>query len=286
MKEHEVLLPNALIIGAQKAGTTWLASRLSQHPDVFIPRQEIHYFDNDKNFAKGVSWYNSFFNNTQNYKIRCEKTPDYLWTNCSKVHNEPKDKVKRLKSLLPNCKLLVILRDPVKRAISAWNHHVQAGRIHPSTSINKIFASDCQSVVNQLGILTRGLYSQQLTDYLEYFDRKQFLIIFFEQDIVGNPQETLKKTCSFLKINENHEFLDLNKPENRPQSTQIGVLLAHKSKEPLRQNILKLDRKVVCKLPVKKWKQDYPNTDTISDLRAYYQQDIEKLKVLLGSIPF
>ncbi|WP_038027938.1 sulfotransferase domain-containing protein [Picosynechococcus sp. NKBG15041c] len=234
---------------------------------------------------KGFNGILHFFDNAQNRKILCEKTPDYLWTNCSEVYSEPKDKLNRLKSLLPDCKLLVILRDPVKRAISAWNHHVQAGRINPLISINQILSPDCYDFVNELGILTRGLYSQQLTDYFQYFERKQVLIIFFEKDIIETPEKTLNKVCSFLEVNEHYNFSALNIPENRPQSTEIGVLLAYRFQGLISQNILRLDRKIMSKLPLKKWKQNYPSADTISDLYDYYQQDIKQLELLLGSVP-
>ena len=54
-------LPSFLIIGAQKAGTSWFAEKLRQHPDVYMPARELHYFDKDSNFRRGLSWYESHF---------------------------------------------------------------------------------------------------------------------------------------------------------------------------------------------------------------------------------
>src|SRR5258707_12548722 len=74
-----VPLPNFLILGAQMAGTTWLAKTLAQHPDIFIPRiKEIHYFDNDENFVKGASWYGRQFLRSCDRPAIGERTPNYL----------------------------------------------------------------------------------------------------------------------------------------------------------------------------------------------------------------
>ena len=73
------MLPNLLIIGAQKCGTTWLARMLGQHPDVFMAEEEIHFFDRAHNFARGTAWYESHFAAAAGQSAVGEKTPDYLW---------------------------------------------------------------------------------------------------------------------------------------------------------------------------------------------------------------
>lgn len=278
-------LPNALIIGAQKAGTTWLAARLSQHPDIYIPRGEIHYFDNDRNFARGESWYSSFFSDSSGQKIICEKTPDYLWTTCQNVPLEPKDKSSRIKNLLPNAKLLVLLRNPVNRAISAWNHNIASGAIDPSLDINNLFTSEYSEIVSRHGILSRGLYSQQLSDYLEHFDKKQILILFFETDILRYPRQTMNKALTFLEINTQFSFNKLSEPENKPTRTKLGVSLTHKSVGLIRKVVHKLDETVASRTSLPKWKPPMPNADILCRLYNYYLEEQLELESMIGPLP-
>lgn len=69
------MVPNFLIVGVMKAGTTTLAYYLNQHPDVFLPDREIHFFDNDKNYARGIQWYEGHFVQACAEQIVGEKTP-------------------------------------------------------------------------------------------------------------------------------------------------------------------------------------------------------------------
>ena len=111
--------PNTVIIGAQKSATTWVQRRLAQHPDVYMASGEVHYFDRERNFSQGPEWYARHFQKSGDERIVCEKTPDYLWTTLDGVSGEPTDKPERMHALLPDAKLIVVLRDPVRRAISA-----------------------------------------------------------------------------------------------------------------------------------------------------------------------
>ena len=70
--------PDFLIIGVQKSATTWLQERLRQHPDVYMPRNELHYFDKNDNFKKGERWYLNNFKSAAKHQIIGEKTPDYM----------------------------------------------------------------------------------------------------------------------------------------------------------------------------------------------------------------
>ncbi|MGA1624665.1 MAG: sulfotransferase [Prochlorothrix sp.] len=71
-------LPNFLIAGAMKAGTTWLAQNLQEHPQIFIAPEELHFFNNPKNFAKGLSWYQRHFQAAGSAQAIGEKTAGYF----------------------------------------------------------------------------------------------------------------------------------------------------------------------------------------------------------------
>jgi hypothetical protein len=122
-------LPDFIIIGAQRCGTTSLYNYLTQHPLILSAlRKEVHYFDN--NFHKGVSWYQAFFPlislrngyakilSIDNSHLTGEATPYYLFHPLTP---------KRIAGLLPQVKLIVILRNPVDRAYSHFLHATRMG---------------------------------------------------------------------------------------------------------------------------------------------------------------
>ncbi len=278
-------LPNALILGVQKSATSWLSKRLSQHPDVYMLPGEVHYFDCDSNFTKGPKWYASLFKDVVNQTIRCEKSPDYFWTTHEDVPGESRDKPQRIKALLPEAKLIVILRNPVTRAISGWNHNIRSGGICPSFDINRIFFPEYSEALNRHGILTRGLYHKQLTDYLEHFHRDQILVLFFETDIIQDPAKGLKKTASFLGINSDFAFKEMSEPENQLRSTKIGAWGGYFSTGIVRKGISKIDRHCLRKLPLPKCHSAYPEKDIVEELYEYYQTENSRLTKLLGKLP-
>src|SRR5690606_33886153 len=114
-------LPDFIIVGAQKAGTTSLFHYLSEHPQIISPyKKEVHYFDGGLNpeidtFKKGEKWYRSNFPRKPKSKSikTFEASPLYLFNPLAP---------QRIKDLLPNVKLIILLRDPVERAISQYHH--------------------------------------------------------------------------------------------------------------------------------------------------------------------
>jgi hypothetical protein len=105
-------LPDFLICGAQKAGTTALTFYLRNHPGIFIPwKKELHFFDADFNFNKGLDFYTRQFAGASQAQVTGEGTPIYMYLN--KIPG-------RIAPALPGIKLIFILRNPVDRA---WSHY-------------------------------------------------------------------------------------------------------------------------------------------------------------------
>jgi hypothetical protein len=112
------MLPDFIIIGTQKGGTTFLFKLLSNHPYVRLPfRKEIEYFD--IHFEKGINWYRSQFPIRKSNIITGESTPHYM----SHPHVP-----KRIVEVIPHVKLIVILINPVDRAYSHYQHNVRMKR--------------------------------------------------------------------------------------------------------------------------------------------------------------
>src|SRR5581483_11863989 len=121
------VLPDFLVIGGQKCGTTALYNYIIEHPDIYLAvRKQMHYFDN--RYEKGDRWYRSGFptvaekfyvkNILRKRFITCEATPNYIF------HPQAARRVARL---LPHAKFILVLRDPVDRAYSHYNHEIRKG---------------------------------------------------------------------------------------------------------------------------------------------------------------
>lgn len=194
--------PNFLCIGAQKAATTWLHNMLKMHPDVFVPeRKELYFFSNRTKYAKGLDWYRAQFAEAERQSAVGELSADYLWTTDDPRDLTELDRLPNVPALVrshyPNQKFIVILRDPVDRAISAFLHHVRARRVAPTASI--------LDAGKRFGILSMGYYAEHLEKWFAHFDRDQFLILVFEQDVRLHALDTVRKVYSFLGIDD--EFI-------------------------------------------------------------------------------
>lgn len=108
-------LPHCIVVGAPKAGTTTLCNALARHPDVFMaPKKETHYFNH--HFDRGLDWYAGLFRGARTGQIVMEGTPDYAMSNHVDVAMD------RMVALLPDVKLIYMVREPVARVES---HYIQ-----------------------------------------------------------------------------------------------------------------------------------------------------------------
>ncbi len=218
-------LPNFLIIGAQKSGTSWFAEILSQHPDIFIYKSEIHFFDKVKNYNNGIEWYKKHFPSYNNYKFLGEKTPDYLWANGNGAEGHLSNVHKNLFQNLPDAKLIIILRNPVSRAISAVNHIIRTGRISPLHNIDQLLVGNKAHLLAGHGVIAKGMYYQQIKAYLEFFDRRQMLILIYEEDLISNSISGIKKVCNFLGAESNFNFTNLKNRINYHNRSRISMTI-------------------------------------------------------------
>ncbi len=191
--------PTFLLIGAQKCGTSWLSEMIRQHPDVFAPPlKELHFFNKEDNYQKGLEWYRSLFSDHKGEKAIGEFTPNYMWTSLDEREIEESRRTRNIPELVyqhyPEIKLIVTLRDPVSRAVSAFYHHIRERRIHPQSRI--------LNVGHRYGIISIGFYDVHLHNWLQVFPRDQFLIFFYETDIVQNKEQTLRGVYRFLGVDE------------------------------------------------------------------------------------
>jgi hypothetical protein len=202
-------LPDFLIIGAQKCGTTFLYRLLVQHPR-FKPafRKEVHYFD--LNFRKGDNWYRS------NFPLKVRKDRRYTTGEASPYYLFHPHAAKRARATLPEAKLIVLLRNPVDRAYSHYQHQVMRvkgeghevhtfdeaieieQRILPG-EIEKMLQDEhyTSPIHRHYSYLSRGIYVDQILAWSRFFDKTQMLVLKSE-DLFGDSVETLTRILDFL----------------------------------------------------------------------------------------
>ncbi len=213
-----MVLPNFMIIGVAKAGTSWLSHTLRQHPDIYMPLEEIHYFNRASNFERGVPWYQEHFAGVTTEKAIGEKSVYYL----APPQNNLEKRAKMIHDMMPDGKLIAVLRDPVERAISAYNHMCR--RQSPLTPIDAFFRN---AIDNTENIVWQGFYNNHIQQFYKYYDKENFLILIYEQDIVHNKPETLRRVCQFLNISDNYEFQDVDRVVRSESFSRTGAILTH-----------------------------------------------------------
>ncbi len=188
------MLPDFLIVGGMKCGTTSLLFYLNQHPSICMPEKELHYFDKDNNYKKGLNWYEDQFK-CKSDKVIGEKTPTYSYL---------KKVPKRINESIPEIKLIWIFRDPVKRAYSNYWHAVNNGVEY--LSFEEAIKREPERVKQDVfkGYLRRSKYYNQVKNYLEYFDKGQMLFLIAEK-LFEAPLEELERVYKFLEIDEKYK---------------------------------------------------------------------------------
>lgn len=197
-------LPNTLIVGAAKAGTTSLFDWLSQHPDVSPSRiKEVKYFDH--NYSRGPSWYRAQFAPRRRHRAILEASPSYLW-------NRPVPE--RVRALLGSPKLIVLLRDPVDRAYSHYAMKVKQGfetlpfAAALEAEAGRLAALEVRAAAGEEAFLgpherfayvAESLYAEQVARWLAVFPRENFLFIRSE-DLFRDPRRELARTLEFLDL--------------------------------------------------------------------------------------
>ncbi|XP_008467695.3 heparan sulfate glucosamine 3-O-sulfotransferase 3A1 isoform X1 [Diaphorina citri] len=197
-------LPDALIIGVKKSGTRALLEFIKLHPNVQAPSSEMHFFD--KNYVRGLSWYRNQMPLTLEGQMTMEKTPSYFVT---------KRVPSRVKKMNPYVKLIVVVRDPVTRAISDYTQSSSKKPEYLRKSFADLFYINGTNVVNtRWGIVRIGLYARYLDTWLKYFPLSQFIFISGETLIV-DPAAEMKRLQDFLGlkviITEKHFYFNTTK---------------------------------------------------------------------------
>ncbi|XP_039290480.1 heparan sulfate glucosamine 3-O-sulfotransferase 6 [Nilaparvata lugens] len=199
-------LPDALVIGVKKSGTRALLEFIRLHPDVRAAGSEVHFFD--RHYSNGFTWYRHRMPPTLEGQITMEKTPSYFVT---------KEAPERVHQMNPSTKLLVVVRDPVTRAISDYTQ-VASKRLNKDMKSFEELAfvngSQCGVVNTWWGPVRIGVYARHLERWLKYFPLQQMLFVSGER-LVVDPAAEMARVQNFLGlkhvVTEKHFYFNATK---------------------------------------------------------------------------
>jgi len=190
-------LPNFLIIGAAKAGTTSLHSYLALHPQIHMSRhKELAFFDDRLRWSKGLDWYKSYFDSS--YPVNGESSPQYT------IHPTVLGVPERIKEVLGAPKLIYIVRDPIDRMLSEYT---QIWDLWPDAE--KFDIAEIQSSTPY----HCSCYATQLSRYLDLFPKENVLMLVLER-LNANPVETLQLVFRFLGVDDKFTSPDFTRRLN------------------------------------------------------------------------
>lgn len=196
-------LPDFVCLGVQKGGTTTLHEMLKNHPKAYLPKEkETHFFSN--NYDKGTTWYENIFKDCGREQLCGEITPYYLYHPLA---------AGRMLKIIPNAKLIILLRDPVDRAISQYFHSRRLGleklEIEKAFLAEKERLQDSKVTIETMGkkhishqehsYTARSKYEEQIPRWERHF-RKENILVVKSEDFFKKPNDEWIKILDFLKL--------------------------------------------------------------------------------------
>ena len=209
----EGALPNLIIIGAQKCGTSVLHYYLSLHPEISMSKpKELNFFIEERNWPRGVEWYKRHFD--ANAHVRGEASPNYT------AYPQHEGVPERMHSVVPDAKLIYFIRDPLERIAAHWVHNYAKRRekgtleqtlVHPNTSY-----------------VTRSKYAMQLERFRAFYPADQILVM-QQSELRHNRMETLRRVFNFLEVDPdfNHPRFEQERHQTsgKTRATRLAVRL-------------------------------------------------------------
>ena len=270
------MLPNFIVIGAAKAGTTSLWGYLRDHPQVFMSEpKELNFFTTQHNWGRGIPWYEQHFDASGDALAVGEASGNY--TNWPEYDGVPE----RMASVVPDVKLVYVIRQPIERMVSHYRY-MRAQDEEDRSMADAFRERPMYTNVSR--------YATQIEQFLEHFDRQQLLVITAE-DLRDARERTVTDVLSFLGVDAtllpdaiDQEFNRTDKQLHRPRTALrwakkvpgYDALAAHApagAKRFVRR---------VGKSPVLRADDDLLTDELRAELEATLGDDVRRLRDLLG----
>ncbi len=263
-------LPNLLVLGAMKAGTTSLHWYLDAHPEISMAQEkEVNFFSHEARYRRGPEWYARRF---QDAPVRGETS-----TNYSKYPRYP-EVAERAHALVPNARLLYVVRDPIERAASHY-HHCVCDHLE-SRGVDEAFAD-----LRDNHYVRCSLYAMQMHRYLRLFSPDALRVVSLEE-LRSEPRETLRAVYSFLGVDPYHptDTSTVHNPSAAKGRRTTLRLWASKmrGKTRLRQLAPAPVRRAVDRLTLRPVPQPVLSQDLRARLWEAFEDDVRELRLLTG----
>jgi hypothetical protein len=265
-------LPNLIVIGAQKCGTSGLHYHLGLHPEIWMSRpKELNFFIEERNWPLGEGWYRAQFD--PRAKVRGEASPNYT------AFPQHVGVPERMHSLVPDAKLIYMVRDPLERIAAHWVHNYAKRRekgglretvMHPNTSY-----------------LARSQYHMQLQRFLRFYPIERILVL--EQDeLRQGGAGTMRRVFEFVGADPNfshpHFGRERHQTARKTRASRLAMRLERLSRTRggrlLPKNLwLALDEKLPLRRPIER-----PEVRAAlgPEVLRVLREDAERLRELTG----
>ncbi|GAA5520538.1 sulfotransferase domain-containing protein [Aliifodinibius salicampi] len=268
------MLPNLVGIGVQKAGTNSLYTILQKHPEVEVSYEtEIHFFDLDRKYSKGIGWYEQQFPPVKDEKYLCEITPEYIYK---------EEALERISETLDSkTKFILMLRHPVDRAYSHYTMNKMGG------VENRTFQQALEEEETSGGnkkYIQKSLYGKQLNNFLKYYSLDDIHFIWFHE-FTTNQNKSITDLCDFLGI----PSIELNRDVHRNQSGAVKysslrwIYKNNKFLDPIKDTLHRFPK---MRSFLKSFLENRPKKLSVEErefyFSKYFQKDVELLERTLG----
>ncbi|MGI9290249.1 MAG: sulfotransferase domain-containing protein [Gammaproteobacteria bacterium] len=274
--------PMFLGIGVPKGATTWLFDLLKTHPDAWLAeREEVHFFDREINFSKGLDWYRQFFPEAKqwaDFKAVGEVTPSYLYIDQSQIEF--------IKNNLPGThKFICIVRNPIDRAHSHFKFLKRLSKVPSDQSFDE-FLLDPKTIVEQ------GRYAKYLSRWLDVYSQDQILILVFEE-IFQDIEKSKQQVCEFLELDyarfpdgagtqKSNEGFDPKFPKLYALAVRISRGMYDLGLDKLVRKLENYGAKSLFSARKKATADASMSPESRRELRETFTQDVAELEEILG----
>ncbi len=218
-------LPNLIVIGAQKCGTSGLHYYLSLHPEVSMSDpKELNFFIQERNYPRGLEWYSRHFDPAA--RCRGESSPNYT------AYPQHLGVPERMAEVVPDARLIYIVRDPIERITAHWVHNYAKRRekgdlretlLHPNTSY-----------------VSRSKYFMQLQRFLDHFPEEQILVL-DNQDLRDDRMPTLRRVFEFAGVDPSFEHPKFEQVRHstskKKRATRLGMRVQRASRSRMGRRV-------------------------------------------------
>ena len=265
-------LPNLVVIGAQKCGTSGLHYQLGLHPEIWMSKpKELNFFIEERSWNRGEDWYRAYFD--ARARVRGESSPNYT------AYPQHLGVPERMHSVIPDAKLIYVVRDPLERIAAHWVHNYAKRREKGDLRATLTHANTSYVV--------RSQYHMQLQQFLAHYPLAQTLVI-EQEELRTAPQATLRRVFEFVGVDPGFSHPHVGKQRHetsrKTRASRLAVRLERLSRtrggRVLPKNVwLAVDEKLARRRPIER-----PDVRLAlgPDVLQVLREDAERLRELTG----